>query len=209
MRKQFLGSIVLNGVLAAGLLMASSWAWADDTTQLKEKIQALQNRVDQLESELANKQQVAAPTAMPVYNQWNDPFAQMLRMREQMDHSLRQAFAGTGAVFNPKMDIKQTDKQYLITMDIPGMDKDKINVEIKNGMLIISGERQSETQDNKNNQYYRQERSFGSFMQAIPLPEDAQTDRIEAKYNNGVLTVTVARMKKEEKKSESGKITVK
>ena len=87
------------------------------------------------------------------------------------------------------------------------MDKDKINVENKNGMLTISGERQSETKDNKNNQYYSQERSFGSFMQSIPLPDDAKTDQIEAKYKDGVLTVTIARERRE-KKSENGRITI-
>ena len=196
MRKQYLFPIVLGGALVAGSLMAGGQANADDTAQLKEQIQALQNRVDQLESELANKQQ------------WEDPFVQMVRMREQMNRRMRQAFADTGA-FTPKMDMKQTNQQYIITMDVPGMDKDKINVEIKGGMLVVSGERRSETQDNKNNQYYRKERSFGSFMQAIPLPGDAQADQIEAKYKNGVLTVTVARVKKEEKKSGSEKIMVK
>ena len=105
------------------------------------------------------------------------------------------------------IDLTEKLNPNLITMDIPGMDKDKINVQIKEGTLIISGERQSENQDN-NNQYYRQERSFGSFMQAIPLPDDAKTDQIDARYKNGVLTVTVARMKKEEKKSEGEKIKV-
>jgi len=143
---------------------------------------------------------------MPYYDQWQDPFAQMIMMRNQMDRNMRQVFADTG-MFSPRMDMKQTDKQFIITMDIPGMDKDKINVENKDGMLTISGERQSETKDNKNNQYYSQERSFGSFMQSIPLPDDAKTDQIEAKYKDGVLTVTIARERKE-KKSENGKITI-
>lgn len=197
MKNQYLKQTLLNGVLAAGLLMVSPQAYADDTAQLKEQVQTLQNQVNQLETQLGNNQQVV----------WEDPFAQMVLMREQMDRNLRQAFAGTG-VFNPRMDMKQAGDKYIITMDIPGMDKDKINVEIKQGTLIISGERQSETKDNKNNRYYRQERSFGSFMQAIPLPEDASTGQIDAKYNNGVLTVTVARMKKEEQKSAEQKITV-
>ena len=208
MRKQYLGSIALVGVLAAGLLMVSSQVRADDTSQLKEQVQALQNRVNQLESELANKQQISVPTVVPAYDIWEDPFVHMMRMRQQMERNMHRAFADTGA-FTPKMDMKQTNQQYIITMDVPGMDKDKINVEIKGGMLVVSGERRSETQDNKNNQYYRKERSFGSFMQAIPLPGDAQADQIEAKYKNGVLTVTVARVKKEEKKSGSEKIMVK
>jgi len=128
-------------------------------------------------------------------------------MRNQMDRNMRQVIADTG-MYSPRMDMKQTDKEYIITMDIPGMDKDKINVENKNGMLTISGERQSETNDNKNNQYYSQERSFGSFMQSIPLPDDVKTDQIEAKYKNGVLTVTVARERKENKKSNNERITI-
>jgi HSP20 family protein len=211
MKKQHLMQTVLKGVFIAGLLTAGGQALADDTTQLREQVQALQNRVNQLESQLGNTQQVTAPAPMPVYDQWEDPFAQMVLMREQnIPYFLLGSphlFADTAA-FAPKMDMKQTNDKYIITMDIPGMDKDKINVEIKEGTLVISGERQSETKDNKNNQYYRQERFFGSFMQAIPLPKDAKTDQVDARYKNGVLTVTLSRMKKEEKKSEEQKITV-
>jgi HSP20 family protein len=89
------------------------------------------------------------------------------------------------------------------------MDKNKIDVEVKEHMLIISGERKSEAEDTKGNQYYRQELSFGSFTQAVPLPEDAVVDKIDAKYNNGVLTVIFPREKKEEKNPGSQKIFVK
>jgi HSP20 family molecular chaperone IbpA len=212
MRKQYLLQSILVGVLVLGCLVFSPKIWADDTTQLKDQIQALQSRVDQLESQLADRQPtvqsaVIAPVPLPVNDQWNDPFRQMMLMQEQMERNMRKAFAGT-AVFNPRMDVKQTDKKYVMTMDIPGMDRNKINIETKQDMLIVSGERRSE-ENNKNNQYYRQERSFGSFMQAIPLPEDAQKDQIDAKYVDGVLTVTIARLKKEDKKSESQRIVVK
>jgi HSP20 family molecular chaperone IbpA len=188
MKKLNLTQWVLGTVLTGGLVI-SPLAFADDTAQLKEQIRVLQDKVNQLESE--------------------DPFVQMVQMREAMDRNMGQAMMDSGMSFTPRTDMKQADKEYIITMDIPGMDKDKINVETKQGMLIISGERQSETQDNKNNQYYRQERSFGSFTQAVPLPEDAKADHIEASYKNGVLTVTVAREKKEEKKSGEQKIMVK
>jgi len=201
--------LVQTGLMVVLVAGGVSFVWADDTEQLKEQVQALQNRVDQLESQLADKQQAAQPAqpVMPVYDQWEDPIAHMMRMQAQVDHNMRQVF-NNSAVFNPRMDMKQTDKQYIITMDIPGMDRDKINVENKEGVLTISGERQSESDNDKNNQYYRQERSFGSFLQSIPLPEDAKTDQIDAKYQNGVLTVTIARVKKEEKKPENAKITV-
>ena len=183
MKKQNVIHIMLVGGLAVSLSMLGPKAFADDTAQLKEQVKSLQNQVDQLESQLANRQQDSSAPALAtapvppvqIYDQWQDPFAQMIMMRNQMDRNMRQVIADTG-MYSPRMDMKQTDKEYIITMDIPGMDKDKINIENKNGMLKISGERQSETNDNKNNQYYSQERSFGSFMQSIPLPDDAKTD---------------------------------
>ena len=206
MRMKGLNQIVVAGVLAAGFMSASSLVFADDNAQLKEQVQALQNRVNQLESQLANKQQAQVVAAQPVYDQWADPFTQMLRAQEQMDRNMRQAFANTRD-FSPRMDMRQTNKEYRFILDIPGMDKNKINVEAKDGILTISGERRSEA-DNNGNQYYRQERSFGTFLQAIPLPEDAQKDHIEAKYKNGVLTVIVARVKHDVNKSEGDKIMV-
>ena len=210
MRRQSSVQLGLVGVLTGVLMMFAPGAFADDSAQLKEQIQALQSRVDQLETELANKQQPASQHPSAVYDQyqWEDPFTQIMRINDQMERNMRQAFTNPAIAFSPKMDMKQTDKEYIITMDIPGMD-DKISVEIKQGMLMISGERQSETQDNSYNQYYRQERSFGTFMQAVPLPKDAKKDQVEARYKNGVLTVIVAREKKEEKKSEEQKIMVK
>lgn len=207
MRKQYLIQMATNGVLFLGLMTASSQVFAQDSIQLKQQVQVLQNRVNQLELQLGNKEQRASLTSMPVYDQWKDPFAQMILMRQQMENSMRQVFADTG-VFSPKMDMKQEGGQYIITMNIPGMNKKNINVQIKDGTLIISGERQSKTEENKNNQYYRKESSFGSFIQAIPLPEDAKTDQIEARYKRGVLTVTVARLKKDERKLEAQKIMV-
>jgi HSP20 family molecular chaperone IbpA len=141
--------------LAAGLVMTGSSSWAaDENAQLKEQVQVLQNRVDQLQSELASRQ--TAPAAVPAYgyyDQWQDPFAQMAMMQQQMERGMHRAFGNMD--FSPKTDIKQTDHAYIITMDIPGMDKNKINVKTQDGMLVISGERRSEsTNDNKAGQYY-------------------------------------------------------
>ena len=200
--------LVVAGGLIVGSLVPGTAGWADDTQELKQQVQALQERVGQLESQLADKQAVVTTAAVPAYDVYQDPFAQMMRVQAQMERNMQQAIVNSGAVFSPKMDMKQTDKKYIITMDIPGMDKDKINVEIKKDMLIVSGERQSESEDNNQNQYFRQERSFGSFMQAIPLPEDAKKDQIEAHYKDGVLTVIVQRLKKEDREAENQKITV-
>jgi HSP20 family molecular chaperone IbpA len=221
--------------LAGGLVLAGSYSWAEEeTAQLKQQVAALQNQVNQLQAELANRQQGMGSQGIGPqgagqqgvgpqgigpqgtgpgmmgngFGQGEDSFAQMEQMQRLMERNMRQDFAGTGT-FNPRMDMRPTDNAYIITMDIPGMDKDKINVETKDGTLVISGERKSEMENTKGNQYYRHERSFGAFMQAIPLPEDAQKDHIDANYKNGVLTVTIGREKKAENKSQGSKITVK
>ncbi len=207
MSLQYLFQKLIVFSLAAGLVTTASSSWAaDDTAQLKAQVAALQNRVDQLESQLADKQAVVP---VPAY-QWEDPFAQMALMREQMDRQMQNAFGNSGMMaFSAQTGMKRTDHDYIITMDLPGMDKAKINVEIKDGMLLISGEQRSETKNNTANQIYRQEKSVGTFMQAIPLPDDASKDKINAVYKNGVLTVTVARTKQAAQQGGSQKIQVK
>ncbi len=190
MKKQYLMLGGLSVFLFAVLVIASN-VYADDTAQLKEQVKALQERVDQLESRLAQDQQAVPPRG---YNQWQDPFAQAELMREQMDRNMQQTFAASGAV-NPKMDLNRTDKEYVITMDLPGMDKGKIDIEAKDKMLIISGERKNEEVNN-------------NFIQIIPLPEDVKIDQISAKYKNGALKVILPRVKKEEKRPGATKIIV-
>jgi HSP20 family protein len=114
----------------------------------------------------------------------------MQMMERQMSEMMRENTID----FDPHEDVKQTPDAYIISMDIPGMEKDKINVEVKSGMLIVSGERTGEVKEEKN-KFYRQERSFGHFYRAIALPEDAKADTIDAQYNNGVLVVKVQREK--------------
>jgi HSP20 family protein len=196
--------------------MATSVSWAkptDETAQLKMQVAQLQGQVKELQDELGKtkQQQAQQSSGTPSYRsvqEW-DPFRDMALMQEHMQN-LMQAHLTQPEVFDAKSDIQQTDKSYIVTIDLPGMEKDKINVQLEEGMLVVSGERSSETkEEDKGNQFYRQQRSFGHFMQAIPLPEDAKAESIDAQYNNGVLTVTIAREKKAEKKPESKKITVK
>lgn len=213
MKKSNLSKIVLAGILTSGIVMAShTQVKADQTQDLKNQVQMLQQKVDQLEKQLAIQaaQPVAVnPSAAPgvivrTYDAW-DPFAEMRLMERQMNQMLRD----NAVDFNPKEDIKQTPDHYIISMDIPGMEKDKINVEVKSGMLVVSGDRNSEIKEEKPHQFYRQERSFGHFYRTMPLPGDAKADNIEAQYNNGVLTVKVSREKTGPKSATGQKITIK
>jgi len=205
-----LSKIIVAVLLTGGLAGVSVPCYADESADLKAQVKTLQERVAQLEQQLAgSKAPTAAPLIIranhPMYmDQW-DPFAEMRMMQQQMNQLMPDQMID----FNPREDIKQTADAYIISMDIPGMEKDNISVEVKNGSLIVSGERKGETKEDRPNQYHRQERYFGHFYRTMPLPEDAKADAIDAKYENGVLTVKVERKKAPSKADASQKIKIK
>ena len=94
------------------------------------------------------------------------------------------------AVWRPRMDLIETDNDYRLHLDMPGMSKDDIKISYQDNELVISGERTSERAE-ENEEFVRVERSFGQFRRAFTLPRTVDTENIEAAYDNGVLTVTV------------------
>ena len=185
--KTILVSIFTVGII----LLTHTSGMANETQDLKNQIKILQQKVDKLEKQ-------------NVYNQW-DPWAQMRAVENQMGRFIKD----NSVDFNPQEDIKKTPNEYIISMDIPGMQKDDINVEAKGGMLIVSGNRSSEVKEEKPHQFFRQERSFGNFFRTIALPDDAKTDHIDASYDKGVLTVKIPRTKVSNKAVAGQKIKVK
>ncbi|MCX6354364.1 MAG: Hsp20/alpha crystallin family protein [Candidatus Aureabacteria bacterium] len=93
-----------------------------------------------------------------------------------------------GTDFSPSADVRETDKEIIVSCDIPGMDKEKIEVTYKDGDLIIRGKRES-VKEESGSGFLARERSFGSFERVIPIEEDVKADEIKADYKNGVLTV--------------------
>jgi len=104
----------------------------------------------------------------------------------------------------PAVDIKETENDFLIHADIPGVDPDDIDVHMEDGMLTIKGERESETKEEKEG-YKRVERQRGSFYRRFSLPDTANADKISAKSKNGVLEITIPK----QEKSQPRKIKVK
>ncbi|MBL8908144.1 MAG: Hsp20/alpha crystallin family protein [Rhizobiales bacterium] len=88
------------------------------------------------------------------------------------------------------LDVAETDKALEITAEIPGVDAKDIDVSIANGILTIKGEKRSQ-RDEKTKDYQLVERSFGSFQRAVSLPFDADPQKIEAKFDKGVLSISV------------------
>lgn len=113
---------------------------------------------------------------------------------------------GTGAVsmFAPKIDMSESDNSIKVVAELPGLSDKDVEVDLSKDSLTIKGEKKEEKEE-KGEQTYYAERSFGSFTRVIPLPTEVNPDKAEAKFANGVLTVNMPKMhaeKKEQKKIE-------
>ncbi|ADC71872.1 heat shock protein Hsp20 [Thioalkalivibrio sp. K90mix] len=128
----------------------------------------------------------------------------LLRMHQEMDRMFDQflgrvpgsALAGrTGSLWlKPSVDIAEGRKAYRISVEVPGISEDEIDLSIDGDDLIISGEKRQEHEEDEEG-YHRIERSYGQFRRVLSLPGDADTDRISARFKNGVLDVQVPRRK--------------
>ncbi len=132
---------------------------------------------------------------------WRSPFRRSLAELEPLWS--RKLTWGAAA---PAVDIVESDKAYEITVELPGMDEKNIDVKIVNGGLKIKGEKKEEKEE-KEKDYYLSERRYGSFERYFSLPEGVDTDKIEANFKKGVLTVTLP--KKAEAQKPAKKIEVK
>jgi HSP20 family protein len=90
----------------------------------------------------------------------------------------------------PELEVFQKDNKLVVQADVPGIKKEDVKVEVKDGELCISGERRSESEREEGG-VYRSERSYGSFRRIVPLPEGAKPDTATASFENGVLRVEV------------------
>jgi HSP20 family protein len=90
----------------------------------------------------------------------------------------------------PPMDLVQSDGEFVLRADLPGLSEADVNIEIEDNVLTISGERKSEHSERKDG-YYRVERSFGSFRRSLTLPEGVDPDSVKATFDRGVLEVRV------------------
>jgi len=90
----------------------------------------------------------------------------------------------------PSIDVEETDKNILIKADLPGLDKKDITISLEDNILSIKGEKKEEKVE-KSKTYLRSERFCGSFVRDIPIHAEIDTEKIDAKYNNGVLELSL------------------
>jgi HSP20 family protein len=123
-----------------------------------------------------------------------NPFSLLRRMTEEMDRVFqevgleREGSNATG--WSPAIEISQKEGKYNIQAELPGLDPKDVKVEVENDSLVIQGERKFE-QEEKEAGVQRTERQYGFFYRSIPLPEGAKVDQAQAKFNNGLLEVTI------------------
>ncbi len=133
------------------------------------------------------------------------PQQDMLRLQREIDQVFNtfwparqtESAEGENAVWTPRVDFAETDDAYLFQLDVPGVEKDALDINYHEGTLSVSGERTFSAlgEDAK---YLRVERAQGRFYRAFALPKLIDVDRIEATYTNGVLSLRVG-------KAEEGK----
>ena len=105
----------------------------------------------------------------------------------------------------PQIEVRQTNGDFMVKAELPGLTKDDVKVELTDEALTISGERKEEKEE-KREGFYRTERNYGRFFRQIPLPEGVKTDKANATFRNGVLEVTMPAPKME---SQARKLEIK
>ena len=112
------------------------------------------------------------------------------RFSDIIDEFFNDAVATRQSAFAPSIDISETDKQFIIEAELPGMEKKDINLNLENGRLTISGERKFEkAEDGK--KFHRVETHYGSFTRSFQLPDNVDDNSVNATYKDGVLNVTI------------------
>jgi HSP20 family protein len=133
----------------------------------------------------------------------NGGFSSLFGMRDQFDRMFDSMMRGWPAPwreaprldlgkfdFAPRVDTAETDAAYEVTAELPGVEEKDVKISIENDVLSISGEKKSEREEKKKD-YVLSERSYGSFKRAFTLPDNVDVEKIAAKYEKGVLKVTL------------------
>jgi HSP20 family protein len=142
-------------------------------------------------------------TALATGRASRDPFALLRQMTSELDRAFEAPFGSAfrwpsfrgvafpeAANWAPQIDVVERDGRLVTKVDLPGLKKEDVKVEVTDGYLSISGERKAETEETNDN-VYRCERSYGSFYRAVPFPEGAKLDDVKATFADGVLEVSV------------------
>ena len=122
---------------------------------------------------------------------WLTPWEGLFPRRRFLEDIFRD-FGSARRNFVPAVELSENDHSYTITVEIPGVKKDDVHVDLREGMLVVHGEKRSEREEKKDRGRYL-ERTYGSFCRTFAMPPDADADHLEASFKDGVLTIEVPR----------------
>ena len=124
------------------------------------------------------------------------PKRSMFSIFDEVEQMMQQAF-GNSIVnnvdmvpYSPPIDVREADAEYYVLMDLPGVEKKDVDVNLSNGVLTVSGERKK-LDSGKDKNHIFHETSYGSFSRSFELTSDIVEGKIKAKFNNGVLNITI------------------
>ena len=122
-----------------------------------------------------------------------NPFSLMRRMTEEMDRIFGESGQERTAVADawaPAVEVSERDGKYVVRAELPGLKPEDVKIEVENDALVLQGERKIEREEDRGG-VHRAEIRYGRFYRTIPLPEGANVERAQAKFDNGVLEVTI------------------
>ncbi len=128
-----------------------------------------------------------------------DPFAELSRLGEEMNrrHALSPASTGAAPAFRPAIDIFEDEESINIHAELAGLKPEDVHVHVESGVLTIHGERKLRKEEKKDG-YHRIERSYGAFTRSFGLPENIDSEHVDARLEDGVLDVKLMKKNKPE-----------
>lgn len=208
MKKLMIPAALILAVLIGGI-------WTAAETQEKNENSASE---DEKNPQSRNQMTYWDPWAYSSFEE--DPFLELERFHRHMQRwmhahyrTLRQGpggFSHGDFISQPRIDMEDLGGEIVIRCDLPGIEKDKIELSLTDNVIVIQGSRDMLKEDNKNSggvRVYQSERSVGSFYRAIPLDVKVDSTKAAANYENGVLTIRLPKVTKDETKTIPIQIT--
>ena len=112
-------------------------------------------------------------------------------LRREIDRLFEDTFARDGNNWTPAVDIKESDNDIRIDLELPGLRPEDVEITAENGLLTIRGEKRSERKEGDDGRYHVVERSYGTFMRTFTLPQGVDESQIQAEFNDGVLSIRI------------------
>lgn len=117
--------------------------------------------------------------------------APIFGLRREIDRLFEDTFGREGGTFTPAVDIKESEQEILLEVELPGLKPENVEVIAENGVLTIRGEKRSERKEGDDNRYQVVERSYGTFVRTFQLPQGVDEDQIKGEFENGVLSIAI------------------